>query len=98
MKGLGWLLRLPSLAAATAIEKFSDFGTCLRSLKYKGKKCYARGHVVVFANRPPIPELAHRNIKEFHIDSYVPPALQFKEPVAPAEGPADRESWRHVGY
>ena len=74
-----------ALPAAAAIEKFSDFGTCLRSLKYKGKKCYARGHVVVFANRPPIAELAHRNIKEFHIDSYVPPALRFKEPGAPME-------------
>ena len=88
-----------SLAAATAIEKFSDFGTCLRSLKYKGKKCYARGHVVVFANRPPIPELAHRNVKEFHIDDYVPPALQFKEaapcvPESPqtASEPAPEES------
>ena len=84
-----------SLAAAAAIEKFSDFGTCLRSLKYKGKKCYARGHVVVFANRPPIPELAHRNIKEFHIDDYVPPALQFKEaaPCVPsAPEPALEES------
>lgn len=76
-----------ALPAAAAIEKFSDFGTCLRSLKYKGKKCYARGHVVVFANRPPIPELAHRNIREFHIDSYVPPALQFNEPVTPTEDP-----------
>ena len=43
------------------------------------------GHMVVFANRPPIPELAHREIKKFHIDSYVPPALHFKEPVAPVE-------------
>ena len=76
-----------SLAAAAAIEKFSDFGTSLRSLKYKGKSCYARGHVVVFANRPPIPELQHREIREFHIDDYVPPALAFQE-IAPCHGPA----------
>ena len=67
-----------SLAAASVIEKFSDFGTPLRSLKYKGKSCYARGHVVVFANRPPIAELAHRDVQEFHIDSYVAPIQVFK--------------------
>ena len=54
-----------SMAAASVIEKFSDFGTQLRSLKYKGKTCYARGHVVVFANRPPLPELSHRDVVEF---------------------------------
>ena len=75
-----------ALAAAAAIEKFSDFGTSLRSLKYKGKSCYARGHVVVFANRPPIIQLAHREIKEFHIDDYVPPALHFKEAAACVPG------------
>ena len=67
-----------SLAAASMIEKFSDFGTPLRSLKYKGKSCYACGHVVVFANRPPIAELAHRDVQEFHIDSYVAPIQVFK--------------------
>ncbi|MFX4226626.1 MAG: hypothetical protein ACFHHU_01630 [Porticoccaceae bacterium] len=63
--------------------------SCLRcAAKYKGKKCHARrGVLVVLANRPPIPELAHRNIREFHIDDYVPPALQFEEPVAPTEDP-----------
>ena len=75
-----------SLAAASVIEKFSDFGTSLRSLKYKGKSCRARGHVIVFANRPPIPELSHRDVREFHIDSYVPPALECKEKAA-CEGP-----------
>ena len=44
-------------------------------------------HVIVFSNRPPIPELAHRDVQEFHIDSYVPPAVEFKETV-PCEGPA----------
>ena len=76
-----------ALPAAAVIEKFSDFGTSLRSLKYKGKCCYARGHVVVFANRPPLPELAHRDVQEFHIDSYVPPALELKEPTGPLEEP-----------
>ena len=76
-----------SMAAASVIEKFSDFGTQLRSLKYKGKTCYARGHVVVFANRPPLPELSHRNVVEFHIDSYVPPQIEFKAPAGPIEEP-----------
>ncbi len=55
--------------------------------------------MVVFASRPPLPELAHQDVAEFHIDSYVPPALQFKEaaPCVPvvvpsAPGPADEES------
>ena len=65
-----------STTAASVIEKFSDFGTPLRSLKYKGKSCYARGHVVVFANRPPIAELGYRDVSEFHIDSYVPPSTR----------------------
>ena len=76
-----------ALAAAAAIEKFSDFGTSLRSLKYKGKNCYARGHVVVFANRPPIEELRHREIIEFHIDDYAPPAIELEAQVAPLEEP-----------
>ena len=42
------------------VEKFSDFGQELRSHKYKGRTAYVRGHVLVFANRPPPERIAHR--------------------------------------
>lgn len=57
--------------ACSVIEKFSDFGTKLRSLKYKGKNPTALGHVVVFANCPCPQRLKHRDIKEFCIDDWI---------------------------
>ena len=47
---------------ASTIEKFSDFGQRLTSRKYKGKTCKALGHVLVFSNRQPLDQLAHRDI------------------------------------
>nr|QNG41042.1 replication-associated protein [Pygoscelis antarcticus] len=49
-------------ALASTIEKFSDYGQTLTSRKYKGKKIQVRGHVIVFANRPILPQLTHRDI------------------------------------
>lgn len=47
---------------SSTIEKFSDFGQRLTSRKYKGKTCKALGHVIVFSNRKPLEQLAHRDI------------------------------------
>ncbi len=49
---------------ASVIEKFSDFGQSLTSKKYKGKKVRVAGHVIVFSNRRPLSQLAHRDIVE----------------------------------
>ena len=53
---------------ASTIEKFSDFGQRLTSRKYKGKTCIARGHVIVFSNRKPLEQLAHRDIMLIETD------------------------------
>jgi len=52
------------------IEKFSDFGTKLRFLKYKGSNKTALCHVVVFSNRRCLDALKHRDICEFDVDAY----------------------------
>ena len=78
------------------IEKFSDFGTPIRSHKYKGKKQKVRCHCVVFANVPPPPALQHRSIVEIDIDNFTPPPLQFKEPTEPIEDPTTLDLM-HVG-
>lgn len=44
------------------VEKFSDFGQIIRSMKYKGKTQRVRGHVIVLSNEPCPPELRHRDI------------------------------------
>lgn len=51
---------------ASVIEKFSDFGQSLTSKKYKGKKVRVAGHVIVFSNRRPLQQLAHRDIVEIN--------------------------------
>jgi len=51
---------------ASVIEKFSDFGQSLTSKKYKGKKVRVAGHVIVFSNRSPLAQLAHRDIVEIN--------------------------------
>ncbi len=79
------------------IEKFSDFGTPIRSHKYKGKKQKVRCHCVVFANVPPPPALQHRSIVEIDIDNFTPPPLQFKEPTEPIEDPTTTLDLMHVG-
>lgn len=53
-------------ALASTIEKFSDFGQHLTSRKYQGKKIQVLGHVLVFANRPVLPQLKHRDIIEIN--------------------------------
>jgi len=45
------------------------------------------GHVIVFSNRPPLENLAHQDLVEFHIDSFVPPQLVFNVPTGPIEEP-----------
>lgn len=57
--------------ACSVIEKFSDFGTKLRSLKYKGKNPTALCHVVVFSNRRCPQALKHRDIVEFDVDAFL---------------------------
>lgn len=51
---------------ANVIEKFSDFGQTVSSKKYKGSTKVIRGHCVVFSNRVPLEELAHRDIVVIH--------------------------------
>jgi hypothetical protein len=53
-------------ALSSTIEKFSDFGQYLTSRKYQGKKVQVLGHVIVFANRPVLPQLKHRDIIEIN--------------------------------
>lgn len=55
----------------TAIEKFSDFGQLLTSKKYKGNRVRALGHVIVFSNRHPLEQLAHRDIIHINTDEEV---------------------------
>jgi len=52
-----------STAAGNLIEKFSDFGTTVSSKKYKGSTKSIRGHCLVFSNREPLDNIAHRDIK-----------------------------------
>ncbi len=52
------------------LEVFSEYGRQLRSHKYTGRTTRVGGHVVVFANRPPMDEILHRDVQVFHIDSY----------------------------
>lgn len=70
-------------AATSVIEKFSDFGSKIRSLKYKGHNPTVLCHVVVFANRPCPDRLKHRDVIEFSIDEFEaqhPPEI-FDPPV-----------------
>ena len=59
-------------ALASTIEKFSDFGQHLTSKKYQGRKVQVLGHCLVFANRPALAQLKHRDIIEInpHDDLY----------------------------
>lgn len=77
-------------AAASVIEKFSDFGSKLRSLKYKGRNPTVLCHVVVFANRPCPDCLRHRDIVEFDIDqwnSQHPPEIFDPPPITDKSEP-----------
>ena len=53
-------------ALASTIEKFSDFGQHLTSKKYQGRKVQVLGHCLVFANRPALAQLKHRDIIEIN--------------------------------
>lgn len=68
---------------SAVIEKFSDFGQSVTSKKYNGKTQTIRGHVVVFTNHPPLPELGHREI--IHVDLGTRPHPSIKpSPLPPA--------------
>lgn len=56
--------------ACSVIEKFSDFGSKLRSLKYSGKNSTALCHVVIFSNRSCPAGLLHRDVVEFDVDDF----------------------------
>jgi len=58
---------------ANVIEKFSDFGQSITSKKYKGKTQQVRGHTIVFSNREPLEQLAHRDIVHINLEKEIPP-------------------------
>lgn len=55
-------------AAASCIEKFTEFGCMMNTPKYKGRSMVQLlGHCVVFSNIECIPELMHRDVQEINL-------------------------------
>lgn len=84
---------------ATAMEKFSDFGQTCQAKKYHGKTVTVRCHVVVFANRPCLEGLMHRDIVSIHAQrdsDHADKKRKILQPVeSPSEPAADGHAWSH---
>ena len=79
LRAFDWASKAEGVACV--LETFSDIGCLCTSTKYQGCSVHIQCHCVVMSNRPPLDEIAHRDV----VDINAVPVFDSREELEPTQ-------------